>query len=126
MACIAPITAIPIPMPGPKPPRPIARPAAKRASDKWVFADDKLTIHLPEGKEEVAVDLDPFATPKAADLTALTGKQKGQTILAIYALDGDTLTICDNAPNLDKGRPTALEAKSGSGYVLVTFKRGKP
>ena len=44
----------------------------------------------------------------------------------IYALDGDTLTVCDNAPDLDKGRPTAFEATSGSGYVLITFKRAKP
>jgi hypothetical protein len=44
----------------------------------------------------------------------------------IYAVDGDTLTTCDNAPNLKKGRPTAFEAKSGSGYVLITFKRAKP
>ena len=34
-----------------------------------------------------------------------------------YTLDGDTLTICDNAPNLNKGRPTTFEIKSGSGYV---------
>ena len=44
----------------------------------------------------------------------------------IYVLDGDTLTVCDNAPNLDKGRPTAFEATSGSEYVLITFKRAKP
>ena len=43
-----------------------------------------------------------------------------------YALDGDTLRACDNAPNLDKGRPAAFEAKRGSGYVLITFKREKP
>jgi hypothetical protein len=41
-------------------------------------------------------------------------------------VDGDTLTTCDNAPNLKKGRPAAFEAKSGSGYVLITFKREKP
>jgi hypothetical protein len=44
----------------------------------------------------------------------------------IYALDDDTLTICDNAPNLDERRPTAFEAKSGSGYDLITFKGAKP
>ena len=44
----------------------------------------------------------------------------------IYALDGGTLTICDNAPNPDDGRPAAFEARSGSGYVLITFKRAKP
>jgi hypothetical protein len=36
---------------------------------------------------------------------------------------GDTLTICDNAPDLDEGRSGAFEAKSGSGSVLVAFKR---
>ena len=46
--------------------------------------------------------------------------------LVALVLDGDTLAICDNAPNLDKGRPAAFEAKSGSGYVLITFKRAKP
>ena len=43
-----------------------------------------------------------------------------------YALDGDTLTVCDNAPNLDKGRPAAFEATRGSGYVRITFTRAKP
>ena len=46
-------------------------------------------------------------------------KEKG-----IYVLDNDTLTICDNAPNLDKGRPLAFEANKASGYVVITFKRG--
>lgn len=41
-------------------------------------------------------------------------------------MSGITLTMCDNAPNPDKGRPAAFEAKSGSGYVLITFKRAKP
>ena len=44
----------------------------------------------------------------------------------IYALDGDTLTTCDNAPDPAKGRPAAFEAASGSGYILITFKRAKP
>ena len=36
------------------------------------------------------------------------------------------LTTCDNAPDLDKSRPAAFEAESGSGYVLITFRRAKP
>src|SRR5215204_2087147 len=54
------------------------------------------------------------------------GELKGKEWKGIYALDGDTLTTCDNAPNLEKGRPAAFEAKGGSGYVLITFKREKP
>ena len=50
---------------------------------------------------------------------------KGKAWKGIYAQDGDTLTTCDNAPNLEKGRPSAFEAKSGSGYVLITFRRAK-
>ena len=46
--------------------------------------------------------------------------------MGIYAPDGDTLTICDNAPNQDKGRPAEFEAKMGSGYIFVTFETAKP
>jgi hypothetical protein len=51
---------------------------------------------------------------------------KGKAWKGIYALDGDTLMTCDNAPNPYKGRPTAFEAKTGSGHILITFKRAKP
>ena len=42
------------------------------------------------------------------------------------AVRPDTLTICDNAPNLDEPRSTAFKAKSGSGYDLITFKGDPP
>jgi uncharacterized protein (TIGR03067 family) len=70
--------------------------------------------------------VDPNAKPAAIDFEHMEGALKGNAWQGIYALDGDTLTICDNAPNLNKGRPAAFEAKSGSGYVLITFKRSKP
>jgi len=59
-------------------------------------------------------------------LRAYGRRPKGEGWKGIYALDGDTLSMCDNAPNLDEGRPTAFEAKSGSGHVRITFKRAKP
>jgi uncharacterized protein (TIGR03067 family) len=83
------------------------------------FTGDRFQIQSKDGEPLYAgtVRVDPRAKP-----AAITGKAwKG-----IYALDGDTLTMCDNAPNLNKGRPAAFEAKSGSGYVLITFKRAKP
>src|SRR5262245_62790282 len=70
--------------------------------------------------------LDPGAKPAAFDFEHTEGTLKGKAWKGIYALDGDTLTTCDNAPNLDKPRPAAFEAKSGSGYVLITFKRAQP
>jgi uncharacterized protein (TIGR03067 family) len=72
------------------------------------------------------VRVDPSATPAAIDFEHTEGALKGQAWQGIYALDGDTLAICDNAPNLDKGRPAAFEAARGSGYVLITFTRATP
>jgi uncharacterized protein (TIGR03067 family) len=70
--------------------------------------------------------LNASAKPATIDFAHAEGDLKGKAWKGIYALDGDTLKICDNAPNMEKARPTALEAKSGSGYVLVTFTRVKP
>jgi uncharacterized protein (TIGR03067 family) len=64
--------------------------------------------------------------PAAIDFEHKEGSLKGKAWKGIYALDGDTLRICDNAPNLEKDRPATFEAKSGSGYVLITFKCAKP
>jgi uncharacterized protein (TIGR03067 family) len=66
------------------------------------------------------------AKPSAIDFDHTDGALKERTWKGIYALDGDTLTICDNAPDLQKERPAAFEAKSKSGYVLITFKRADP
>ena len=71
------------------------------------------------------VRVDPRARPAAVDFMHQDGVLKGKVWKGIYVLDGTTLTICDNAPNLEKGRPVAFEAKTRSGHVLVTFKRAK-
>jgi uncharacterized protein (TIGR03067 family) len=82
--------------------------------------DDKL---LYAGK----VQMNPSAKPATIDFQQKKGALNGKVWKGIYAVDGgDTLTTCDNAPNLKKGRPAAFEAKSGSGYVLITFKHEKP
>src|SRR5215471_16255995 len=70
--------------------------------------------------------VNPSAKPAAIDFAHTEGALNGKVWKGIYALNGDTLTICDNAPDLDKDRPATLEANSGSGYVLITFKRAKP
>jgi len=62
----------------------------------------------------------------AGDRGDTDGPLKGKAWKGIYALRDDTLMVCDNAPNLDKGRPAAFEARSGSGHILITFKRAKP
>jgi uncharacterized protein (TIGR03067 family) len=92
------------------------------------FTGNRFQLRSKDGKllYEGTFRVDPSAKPAAIDFEHTEGALKGKAWKGIYALDGDTLTTCDNAPNLGKGRPAALEAKRGSGYVLITFKREKP
>ncbi len=101
-----------------------------RAADDIVghrlsFIGNRFQILSKDGKPLYAgtVRVDPNATPAAIDFEHTEGALKGKTWKGIYDLDGDTLTTCDNAPNLEKERPAAFEAKSGTGYILITFKR---
>src|SRR2546421_6791470 len=89
---------------------------------------NRFQIQAEDGKPLYAgtVRVDPSAQPAAIDFEHTEGALKGKAWQGIYALDGDTLTVCDNAPNLDKGRPAAVEAPSGAGDVLITFERAKP
>ena len=73
-----------------------------------------------------AFQMNPSAKPATIDFQQKKGTLNGKVWMGIYAVDGDTLTTCDNAPDTRKSRPAAFEAKSGSGYVLITFKRAKP
>ena len=72
------------------------------------------------------IRLHPDTKPAAIDFEHNEGSLKGRDWKGIYTLDGDTLTICDNAPDMERGRPAAFEAKKGSGYVLIAFTRAKP
>ena len=91
------------------------------------FTGGRFQIRSRDGKTlyEGTFRVDAKTKPAAIDFEHSNGGLKGKSWKGIYALDGDTLTTCDNAPNLDKGRPAAFEAKTGSGHVLITFKRAK-
>src|SRR5262245_27338147 len=92
------------------------------------FTSKRFEIQSKDGKPLCAgtVRVDPGAKPAAIDFEHTEGVLKGKAWKGIYSLDGDTMQICDNSPNLGKGRPAAFEATSGSGYVLITFKGAKP
>jgi uncharacterized protein (TIGR03067 family) len=92
------------------------------------FTGNRFAIRSRDGRVLYAGTFRPQANAKSAaiDFAHTEGTLKGKTWKGIYALEGDTLTICDNAPNLDARRPGAFEAKAGSGYVLITFRRAAP
>jgi uncharacterized protein (TIGR03067 family) len=68
-----------------------------------------------------AVALDPSKDPATIDVIPDGGPSRGERVLGIYKLDGDTLTICMADPGRD--RPRAFEAPEGSKQTLMTFRR---
>jgi uncharacterized protein (TIGR03067 family) len=69
------------------------------------------------------IKLDTKKNPKTMDLLVTEGTLKGQTMRAIYTLDGDTLKIC-YGPAGGK-RPTAFAAPAGSTEVLMVLKKAR-
>jgi uncharacterized protein (TIGR03067 family) len=102
--------------------------AADVVGHRLSFSGDRFQIRSKDGQllYEGTFRVDPSTKPAAIDFEHTGGALKGKAWLGIYVQRGDTLTACDNAPNLSKGRPVALEAKPGSGHILITFKRAKP
>ena len=73
---------------------------------------------------EANFKLDPSKSPKAMDISYKEGPAAGQTIKAIYKLEGETLTIC-RAMAKEDDRPKEFAAPIVSGRMLFQFKRSK-
>jgi uncharacterized protein (TIGR03067 family) len=68
--------------------------------------------------------LDPTKKPKAMDVVYDDGPNKGKTCRAIYALEGDILTICRHQQP-EMARPKEFAATGGSDRALIKWKRVK-
>jgi RNA polymerase sigma factor (sigma-70 family) len=80
-------------------------------------ADGKFTADYGRGEYGGTYKLDPARKPKEMTLRS----DKGETILAIYKLEGDTLTICMGKDE----RPTEFAVKEGTQVVLWVLQRKK-
>ncbi len=99
-------------------------PADVVASIRRVVEGDHVTwTRDGNGFAETKVSYDPTKSPRALNLIPDGGPNRDKTILGIYKLEGDTLTIC--VADADEPRPTAFEAPAGSKRTLQTFKRIK-
>ena len=86
---------------------------------KLIFAaDGKLTAKLGEREQEFTYQLDPAKKPKEFSVM----DDKGRTMLGIYKLDGDTLTVCYDRTG---HRPAEFDSPEGTRIVLEVFKRVK-
>ena len=101
------------------------KPADDLRGHTLTFARDAFVIHAASGSVlyRGTYRTDADRKPAHIDLRHTEGELRGKTWLGVYALDGDRLSIADNAPDLTKPRPPALATKPDSGYVLLTFRR---
>ena len=67
--------------------------------------------------------LEPAAKPARIDFRHDDGQANGQVWEGIYQLEGGRLSICDDAPDVTKLRPTSFTTAPGSGHVLIIFER---
>jgi uncharacterized protein (TIGR03067 family) len=89
------------------------------------FNQDGTVVATKNGKPEPdsgRFTHDPKKTPAEFDLTEPRGGGKGMTILGIYKIEGEMLTIC-MAPMGE--RPTKFESPAGGMTMIMTFKRMK-
>jgi uncharacterized protein (TIGR03067 family) len=99
--------------------------APQESPVRWVFKGDKVTFlaDVEAASAKGSFKLDPSKKPKAIDIVfpAAPGDKKGQTVLGIYELDGDTLKLCYD-PDGAK-RPAEFKSMAGSKLILVVFKK---
>jgi len=67
--------------------------------------------------------IDASKTPITFDAVAKGGTFDGKTLLGIFKVEGDTMTVAFAEPGKD--RPTKFESAAGSGVVLTVYKKAK-
>jgi uncharacterized protein (TIGR03067 family) len=80
--------------------------------------------NLRNRQRTLAFTLKAGANPKAIDFRVREGVGKGKTFLGIYALEGDTLKICQETRG--GKRPTKFSTRADSRTQLMVLRRAKP
>ncbi len=88
-----------------------------------VHEGDKYTITPPKDSKAPSTEgtFTVDAEKKTIDMKPSSGNFKGKTLLGIYKLDGDTLTVAF----AEAERPKGYESKEGSKVVVAVMKKAK-
>jgi uncharacterized protein (TIGR03067 family) len=88
-----------------------------------VYEGDKYSLSIDDKGEKGSLKLDATKTPKQMDIFPTEGDNNGKTLLAVYELAGDKLTICYSlSPGV---RPENFEPASNT-LLVVKFERVQP
>jgi uncharacterized protein (TIGR03067 family) len=99
-------------------------PAEQIKTSTITFDGDKFTIKRGDKVASAGTHkFDSTKTPKTFDATITEGEGKGNVLLGIYKLDGDTMTGCINLTGRE--RPTEFKTVEATETVLVVVKRAK-
>ena len=93
---------------------------------RTVFFGANVFVFLRGGKphQAGAAQLDPGKSPRTVNLSVKEGEGKDGVMLGIYALEGDTLTLCLDPQG--QSRPKDFKPEADAGFTLVTLKKTKP
>jgi uncharacterized protein (TIGR03067 family) len=99
-------------------------PKAEAEAVRLTVNGEKYTLKMGNEEIEGTHKLDPTKKPKHIEAVRTKGPNKGEKLLGIYELEGDTYRACFAAAGKD--RPTEFKSAPGSGQRVLTFKREKP
>ena len=78
------------------------------------------TNHVVDSGEYL---VDEAASPQTMDIVGREGPNAGRTMLAIYKLDADRLTVCYDLDG--KERPSAMQARGDQLLLSITYERAR-
>ena len=95
---------------------------AEVPSHRVTFEDENFQLRI-DGEERAkgTYKLDSIAKPKTLDLAFAEGLHAGETMLGIFAWDGDRLKLCVSTPKGD--RPKDFNAPVGAGHRTMVFEK---
>jgi uncharacterized protein (TIGR03067 family) len=91
----------------------------------WTITGTEVQLKYAPTPANASLVVDPKQSPKALDLTALEGRDKGKVSLCIYKFEADRLIVCARIPSSKKGRPTEFKTEPRSESGLITLERVK-
>lgn len=93
---------------------------------RFVFQGNTMKVISKDKAHQANFTVNAKKKPKQIDFVPEDGPFKGKTILGIYKLEKDQVTLCFGIPeNQDSVRPKTFSGEEGSNNALIVLKKAK-